>query len=231
MTVPSVPATVVSTASTNRRALEELAVLSERDVNFQPVPWDVASADPSWRIDVRSGPMPGEEPGSPVPGGSFLTARRALIDYEFADPRLVRAVYDAALPLEGRNMLLVGRFLGLRFHMGVRIGGVVDRAGAVDGRPVHRFAWHYRTLEGHLEQGQMDYELIKWTDSGEVRFRIRAYSRRAPIANPLVRLGFMAFGRREQLRFHRRSFDRLRCYIDEHATTPGATGPSAGQSP
>jgi hypothetical protein len=49
----------------------------------------------------------------------------------------------------------------------------------------------------------MDYEVWKWLDTGEVEFRITAVSRRAHIRNPLVRLGFRLFGRREQLRFYR----------------------------
>jgi uncharacterized protein (UPF0548 family) len=122
----------------------------------------------------------------------------------------VRAVYDAAAPLEGRDMLLVGRFYGLRFPMGVRIGGVVDGSDELDGAPVHRFAWHYRTLDGHLERGQMDYEVVKYLEDGRVEFRMAAYSQRGPIRNPIVRAGFALFGRRTQLRFYARASQRMR---------------------
>ena len=138
-----------------------------------------------------------------------------------ADPALVRAVYDAAAPLDGRDMLLVGRFLGLRFPMGVRVGGVVEGPDAVEGAPVHRFAWHYRTLEGHLERGQMDYEVVKELDSGRVRFRILAYSQRGPIGNPVVRAGFALFGRPTQTRFYARALQRMRALTAERA----AVGP------
>ncbi|HEX8118682.1 MAG TPA: DUF1990 family protein, partial [Pyrinomonadaceae bacterium] len=112
-------------------------------------------------------------------------------------------------PLEGRDMLLELRFLGLRFFAGVRVGGVIDEIRRVDGRGVRVWGWNYRTLQGHLEMGQMDYELWKWLDSGEVQFRIRVVSRPARIPNLVVRLGFRIFGRRKQLQFARRSCARM----------------------
>ena len=130
-------------------------------------------------------------------------------DYEFADPAIVRAVYADDSPFETRDMLLEGRFYGLRFHLGVRVGGLVDEETAVDGRPVRRWGWNYRTLQGHLEMGQMDYEVRKWLDSGEVEFRIHAFSRPAHIPNPVIRLGFRVFGRSVQRRFARHACRRM----------------------
>jgi uncharacterized protein (UPF0548 family) len=130
-------------------------------------------------------------------------------DYEFADPHIVRAIYHDDAPLEHRDMLLEARFHGLRFHFGVRVGGVRDDRCEIDGRPVRIWGWNYRTLQGHLEMGQMDYEVWKWLDSGEVQFRIHAFSRRAPGGNPIVRLGFRVFGRREQVRFARHACRRM----------------------
>ena len=46
-------------------------------------------------------------------------------------------------------------------------------------------------------------------DSGAVEFRIHAFSRAATIRNPLVRLGFRLFGRREQIRFARHACERM----------------------
>ena len=43
-----------------------------------------------------------------------------------------------------------------------------------------------------------------------MEFRIRAYSQRAAIPNPFVRLGFAVFGRATQLRFYDRSARRMR---------------------
>jgi hypothetical protein len=57
--------------------------------------------------------------------------------------------------------------------------------------------------------GQMDYEVRKWLDSGEVEFRIHAVSRPAHIPNPVIRLGFRLFGRRVQRRFARHACLRM----------------------
>lgn len=201
---------IVQTAPVPAWAVRAYRDLHAADVNFQPIGWERAAADPAWQVDRQHTWLPAEEPGPPQHGGPFEVARGLLYDYEVADPRLVRAVYDAAAPFDGRDMLLVGRFFGLRFAMGVRVGGVVDGPDVVDGRPVHRFAWHYRTLDGHLERGQMDYEVVKYLDDGRVAFRIAAYSQRGPIHNPVVRAGFALFGRWSQLRFYARAAHRMR---------------------
>jgi uncharacterized protein (UPF0548 family) len=147
-------------------------------------------------------------------------------DYEFADPAIVRAVYRPEGPLEGRDMLLEVRFWGLRFRLGVRVGGVIDGVRRVDGRDARVWGWSYSTLQGHLEMGQMDYEVWKWTDSGAVEFRIHVVSRASRIDNPIIRLGFRLFGRREQVRFARRACERMACLL---AGEPGVR--SAGDIP
>jgi uncharacterized protein (UPF0548 family) len=134
-------------------------------------------------------------------------------DYEFADPAIVRAVYRPDAPLEGRDMLLEARFWGLRFRFGVRVGGVIDETRSVDGRDVRVWGWSYATLQGHLETGEMDYEVWKWLDSGDVEFRIHVVSRPSRIGNPLIRLGFRLFGRREQVRFAKRACERMACLV------------------
>jgi uncharacterized protein (UPF0548 family) len=217
-----VPSRIVQTAPVPGWAVRRFDDLGGREVNFDPVGWERAVVDPCWRVDRRHAELPAEVPGPPQLGGPFELARELLQRYEVADPALVRAVYDAAAPLEGRDMLLVGRFLGLRFPMGVRIGGVIDGPDEVDGAPVHRFAWYYRTLDGHLERGQMDYEVVKYLEDGRVAFRIGAYSQRGPIGNPFVRAGFALFGRRTQLRFYARAVRRM-----QHLTAAGvADGPT-----
>jgi len=124
-------------------------------------------------------------------------------DYAFADGSAVHAIFQQDAPLEGRDMLLVARFLGLDFRLGVRVAGVVDEERVEDGRRVRVWGWFHRTLRGHLERGQISYEVYKWLDTGEVEFRIAAVSHRARAGNPLVRLGFALLGRREQLKFYR----------------------------
>jgi uncharacterized protein (UPF0548 family) len=98
-------------------------------------------------------------------------------------------------------------------------------------RPVRRWGWNYRTLQGHLEMGHMDYEVRKLLDSGEVEFRIHAVSRPAHIPNPVIRLGFRLFGRRVQRRFARHACQRMarltaaRARVGEALRDPPATGP------
>jgi uncharacterized protein (UPF0548 family) len=63
------------------------------------------------------------------------------------------------------------------------------------------FGWAYRTLEGHVERGEMHWEVWKWTDTGEVVFHVHAVSRTATIRNPFVRIGFWALRDRERTLF------------------------------
>jgi uncharacterized protein (UPF0548 family) len=189
-----------------RRALDQL---HDKPLNFDLDRSGQLTPGAGWHVDDYREPLPSEGPGEPAPGGSWQTARRLMRDYEFADPGIVRAIYHPDRPLEQRDMLLEVRFLGLRFHLGVRVGGVVDEARTVDGRAVRVWGWDYRTLQGHLEMGAMDYEVWKWLDSGEVEFRIHVVSRAAEIENPLLRLGFRLVGRREQRRFARHACERM----------------------
>jgi len=189
-----------------RKALDEL---HDKRCNFDLKHRDRFTSTQGWHIDDYRQPLPPEEPGPPIPGGSWEAAQRLMRDYEFADPKIIRAVYYPDHPLEQRDMLLEGRFFGLRFHFGVRVGGVLDETRRIDGRQVRVWGWNYRTLQGHLEMGQMDYEVVKWLDSGEVEFRVHAFSRPARIRNPLVRLGFRLFGRSLQVKFARRACVRM----------------------
>jgi hypothetical protein len=204
---PAAPGTLGSASA--RRTLDRL---HERPVNFS-VTQRPRHGEDGWHVDDYCLPLPSEAPGPPVPGGSWAIGQRVIRDYEFADPRIVRAVYYPEEPLADRDMLLVGRFFGLRFHMGVRVGGVVDEECEVDGRPVRIWGWDYQTLEGHLEAGQMDYEVWKWLDTGAVQFRIRRFVRTTGRGNPVLRLGFRLFGRTMQVLFVRRAFDRMLAFV------------------
>lgn len=207
---------------------ERLAALRDRPVNYDPeAPHRPADG---WRVDHYCEALPGEPPGEPVPGGAFEIAQGLLRDYRVADPRLVRAHYDADAPLEGRDMLLELRFHGLfGLHVGCRVGRVADERREIDGRPVRVWGWPYMTLEGHVEQGQMDWEIWKWIDSGDIQFRIRSYSRMARIRNPFVAIGFRLFGQRERERYLRHACERMARFTAEglrrgshHAAMQGA---------
>jgi uncharacterized protein (UPF0548 family) len=184
-----------------------LAALRDVPLNFDPQ--GEHRPEDGWHVDDLCQPLPPEAPGPPEPGGSWETARRLLRDYGLADPAIVRGHYDPEAPLEQRVMLLELRWHGLRLYAGVRVGGVTDETRDVDGRPVRVWGWDYRTLRGHVEMGRLDYEVWKWLDTGEVQFRIHAYSKPARDVGPILRLGFRIVGRRAQLRFYRHACARM----------------------
>ncbi len=183
--------------------------LHDKGLNFEQGERGDFTAARGWKVDEYCQPLPSEPPGPPLADGSWEVARRLLRDYEFADPSIVRAVYHPNRPLEERDMLLEVRFWGLRFRFGVRVGGVRDETRQIDGREVRVWGWNYQTLQGHLEMGQMDYEVWKWLDTGVVEFHTCRFSRHAHVANPIVRLGLRLFGRHEQVKFARRACDRM----------------------
>jgi uncharacterized protein (UPF0548 family) len=192
------------------RVQRKLAALRGSGYNFDPERADEFTPERGWHRDDLSASLPPEPPGPPEPDGSWETARRLMRGYEFADPSIVRAYYDPNEPLEGRTMLLELRFRGLlRFDAGTRVTAVYEEDRERDGRWGRVWGWAYRTLEGHLEQGQMDWQVWKWRDSGEVEFRIYSYSRPAPDPNLLIRFGFLLFGRREQVAFQRSTLTRM----------------------
>ena len=164
---------------TARRALDDL---HDKGLNFDLNRRAEFTPENGWHIDDYCVALPPEPPGAPQPGGSWEAARTLVRDYEFADPAIVRAIYRPDQPLSQRDMLLEARFYGLRFHLGVRVGGVNDETRTVDGREVRLWGWNYRTLLGHVEMGQMDWEVWKWLDDGRVEFRVHAVSRPAPIS-------------------------------------------------
>jgi len=185
---------------TARETQRRLAALAHAPVNFDPATLDLGSPPAGWHVDDRCQPLPPEPPGDPVPDGSWDVACRLIRGYEFADPSLVRAHYDHDASLQGRTMLLELRALNLlSVHVGVRVVDIYDEVRTREGREARVFGWAYRTLQGHVEMGQMDWQVWKWLDSGEVQFRVYAVSRTAPIANPVIRLGFWL------LRGHERS--------------------------
>ena len=206
-------------------ARRELAALRTRPLNFDPPAAPLATSAEGWRIDDYRQTLPREAPGAPARGGSWEVARRVLADYDFIDPSVVRAAFRLDDPLAGRDMLLELRLWGLRFHVGVRVVGVTDATLVEGGREAAAWGWSYATLEGHFELGQMDYEVRKWLDTGEVEFRIHAFSRIADIPNPVTRLGFRLLGRGKQTQFARRACARMRQRTEHELERAGVPEP------
>lgn len=198
------------TGPRNRRARRRLAELSQRRVNFEPDAVEVSDPKIGWHVDDLIEALPSEASGPPVEGGSWETARELMRSYQVADPARVQATFRREEALSGRDMLLRIRYLGLRFNVGVRVGEVHDETRALGERRARVFGWSYRTLEGHFEQGELHYEVWKWLDTGDVEFRLHAYSRVAESGPLLLRSGFRLIGRHQQLRFYDQACLRMR---------------------
>jgi uncharacterized protein (UPF0548 family) len=206
----------------SRRSRARVAALAERRVNFDNTKTGAYASEPGWRLDDMVEALPHENPGPPGEEGSWKVAREVMDSYQLADPRVVTATYDSDLPLSGRDMLLRIRFAGLRLRVGVRLGEAYEETRKVDDREVQVFGWSYSTLEGHFEEGQMNYELWKWQDSGDVEFHLKAISRAARTGPLLLRTGFRLFGRRNQLRFYRQVCRRIRRLTEAQLETERA---------
>lgn len=187
-----------------------LRALGALEINYPSMACAAATWGEGWRVDVVHHALAQEPPGAPVVGGAWDIACRLVRDYQFAEPAILRALYRRADQLLGREMLLEGRFSGLRFDMGVRVTSVTDETRGTGDAARRVWGWGYQTLQGHLEEGELSYQVTKHLSTGDVEFLITGYSRRAPIPNPFVRVGFRLFGRATQHRFYRASARRLR---------------------
>jgi uncharacterized protein (UPF0548 family) len=200
------PDGVAGSPSVQRR----LAGLAGREPNFDPATAAPFTGANGWNVVDLCQELPPEAAGPPLRGGSWEIACRLMRGYEFADPSIVRAYYDPAAPLEGRTMLLKLTAFGLvHVYVGVRVVDVYRQLRTVDDAPVDVWGWAYRTLQGHVEMGEMSWEAWKWRDSGRVEFRVHAYARRAHITNPLVRLGFQLTGGHERRAFLESTLRRM----------------------
>jgi len=190
-----------------------LADLAARALNFEPP--EAETGEEGWNHADEQVDLIPEPPGPPLEGGSWSHAREFVEAYRFPDPRLIQGHYDRQSPMEGRSMLLQGRFLGLDFPFGVRISRTVDEIRDTDEGPLRAWGYSYRTLEHHFERGEITFMVGKYVESGRVVFRIHSYSRRAHIPNLLFRAGFRIFGRRLQRRFAESALSRTRDYVEE----------------
>jgi uncharacterized protein (UPF0548 family) len=201
--------------SGSARIQRRLAKLTQKPLNFDLAELANASARTGWTTTDLCQPLPGEPPGMPVATGSWHVARRLMSGYEFADPSIVRAYYDATIALEQRNMLLRLQAFGVaHLFVGVRVGEVYEQTRELGGEQAQVWGWNYRTLEGHVEIGQMDWEVWKWLGDGRVEFRVHAVSRPARIPNPIVRVGFHLLRDREREAFLNSTKRRMRIFTE-----------------
>jgi len=183
------------------RLLARLAEIAKMESTVDLTKRDSYIASAGWNVDAREILLPAEQPGSPEPDGSFEIAKGILTDYTFPPPQLIRGRFDPSVPLDGRGMLLTAAFLWMRFDLPVRVSRVIDEARVGPNGDERIWGYSYQTLSGHIERGEITFEIKKLLASGEVQFRIHSFSQTGHIANPFYRLGFRIVGRRLQARF------------------------------
>jgi Domain of unknown function (DUF1990) len=199
------------TSPIDERLLARLAEVGRMEPTIDLTKRDTFVAAAGWHVDAREIDLPAETPGKPLARGTVAIAREILTQYSFPPPRLIRGRFDPAAPLDGRAMLLTASFLWLRFELPVRVSRVIDETRVdADGTEVNAWGYSYQTLAGHLERGEITFEIIKTIATGAVRFRIHSFSQTGHIDNVIYRLGFRLVGRRLQARFARESLLNMR---------------------
>ena len=177
--------------------------------NFDPA--SRMTPDEGWRHYVSETVLAREAPGPPAADGAYERAWRAVVDYEFSNPSIVRGHFDPNAPLSSRLMLLELQAWRLHFLVPVRVGPVRDESGELETVRGYR----YETLRGHIESGWEWFLLTKSHATGEIRFRIAADWRPGDFPNWWSRLGFKLLGRQYQRKWSRGAHLRLREIIEE----------------
>lgn len=190
-----------------RAQIERLAAL---EYNYDDKIYHQSKDKQGWHIDRYRALLAKEPPGAPIPEGPYLVSKNAINNYQFPDPRLIRAVFDPGGALAGRNMLMLAHFMGFEFRFGVRVTSVTDETRKTEkGEDVQVWGYSYRTLGGHFEVGEIRFLVDKNLATGDVGFEIDAYSKPSRIPNLFHRVGFKVFGRSLQKYFARSSIQRL----------------------
>ena len=197
------------TSPIDERLIARLAEIGRMQPTVDLTKRDTYVAAAGWNVDAREIGLPSEEPGPASAHGSFSIACEILAQYRFPPPRLIRGRFDPAAPLDGRAMLLTASFLWIRFELPVRVSRVIDEARTGTDGVEQAWGYSYQTLAGHLERGEITFEIIKTIATGAVRFRIHSFSQTGHIAGLLYRVGFRLVGRRMQGRFARESLRNM----------------------
>ncbi len=189
---------------------EQIQQLQSLDYNYDEKVYHDSIDKKGWFVDCYQATLAKEPPGEPLSQGAFEAAKQAIRMYQFPDPKLIRAVFDPELQLPGRNMLMLAYFGGFSFTFGVRVTSVIDEIQTnKGGEKVQVWGYSYRTLKGHFEIGEIQFQVSKNHLTGEVRFDISSYSKPDRIPKFFYRVGFKLFGRKLQKHFAHSSIHRL----------------------
>ena len=166
-----------------------------------------------WYLDDREIALPPEAPGIPAASGSFALASKILERYAFPPARLIRGRFDPDAPLAQRPMLLTATYLWMTFELPVRVSSVIDIERDGERGTERVWGYSYETLVGHVERGEITFEVSKQLTTGAVHFRIRSFSQTGHIPNLFYRVGFRMVGRRLQRRFAAESLLNMRAQV------------------
>ena len=103
--------------------------------------------------------------------------------------------------------------------------GQGDETRPIDDGSEYVWGYSYQTLAGHLERGEITFEIVKRLDTGAITFRIHSFSQTGHIANWVHRIGFRLVGRRLQQRFAEESLRNMRQLV-VNALGPAIRTPS-----
>lgn len=192
---------------------ERLLDLRGLERNFSD-PVDQLTLDRGWHRYSSEAIVAQSTPAPPEEDGLFERGRRAVVNYEFSDPRILIAHFDPEVPLSDRYLLMEMRALRIfRFLGGVVIGAV--RSEQTDDRTT--FGFRYDTLDGHIERGVEWFTLTKVHETGDIRFRIEASWRPGQFSSWWSRIGFSVLGPHYQEKWHERAHHLLAQIINAPA--------------
>jgi uncharacterized protein (UPF0548 family) len=204
---------VPDTSSLDGKLEQRLAEIGLMEPTIDLTQRDRYVADAGWHLDAREAPLPSEPPGPPLRDGPFAAACAILQAYEFPPSSLIRGRFDRAAPLENRAMLLTARYLWMTFELPVRVSRVIDVTRQGSQGTEYAWGYSYQTLAGHLERGEITFEIVKQLATGAVAFRIHSFSQTGHIANLLHRFGFRLVGRRLQQHFAEQSLKNMQLLV------------------
>jgi uncharacterized protein (UPF0548 family) len=211
---------------TDPAPFDEALVRRLAEIGLMPPTIDLAQRDSyvsasGWHVDAREAPLPSEPPGDPLPDGPFASACAIVQAYEFPPAHLIRGRFDPAAPLANRAMLLVARYLWMTFELPVRVSRVIDERRERPHGVEYAWGYSYQTLAGHLERGEITFEVVKQLASGDIAFRIHSFSQTGHIPNLAHRIGFALVGRRLQRRFAEQSLRNMQVLVGARVTAHG----------
>ena len=146
-----------------------------------------------WHVDSGATRLGREEPGPPEHGGCGRSPAAWSVSTSSPTPGSCAASTAATAGCSAGTCCLRGASSACAFTSASGSPGSSMKNGTPATAPERVWGWCYQTLEGHLEQGRLSYEVIKHLTTGEVAFRVAGYSRPAPIRNPVDPAGASCF--------------------------------------